>query len=129
MIHDPPMLFNDDGKKIWEEGLAKNDDPYGHAVYEFASMWATKMEQAVATGAKLEDVAKDLGHEAAEEAPGGLTGFMYGCAMSLLSQVWVHGEDLRRWHNLDTQIKDEGERANESGGVLNPAILTIGSKD
>lgn len=37
-----------------------------------------------------------------------------------------HGEELRRWHNLDTQIGDEGEKANKGKGVLNPAIMKIG---
>ena len=44
----------------------------------------------------------------------------------MLAQCWVHGEALRRWHNRDTQIGTEGDKANESGGVLNPALLTIG---
>jgi hypothetical protein len=35
-------------------------------------------------------------------------------------------EELRRWHNLRTQIGDEGEKANEDGGVLNPALLRVG---
>jgi hypothetical protein len=51
---------------------------------------------------------------------------MYGCAVSILAKCWQHGDQLRRWHNLKTQIRDEGERANESGGVLNPALLNIG---
>ncbi len=59
----------------------------------------------------------------------GITGFMFGCTVSALSQFWVHGEELRRWHNLDTQIGDEGERANEEGKTLNPALLNIGRKD
>lgn len=42
-----------------------------------------------------------------------------------LSRFWEHGEALRLWHNLDTQIKNEGEIANKTGGVLNPAILNI----
>ena len=33
---------------------------------------------------------------------------------------------LRRWHNKATQIGTEGDKANETGGVLNPALLTIG---
>jgi len=53
---------------------------------------------------------------------------MYGCAVVILSKCWEHGEALRRWHNKDTQIGDEGDRANESGGVLNPALLSIGPK-
>lgn len=50
---------------------------------------------------------------------------MYGCAVSALAKFWVHGEQLRIWHNLDIQIGNEGEKANESGGVLNPALLNI----
>ena len=68
------------------------------------------------------DVAKQTSHDADLE---GITGFMYGCAVSILSKCWKHGEDLRRWHNLDTQIGNEGEKANESGGVLNPALLSV----
>jgi hypothetical protein len=51
---------------------------------------------------------------------------MYGAGVSMLSQVWEHGEQLRTWHNLKTQLRDEGERANKSGGVLNPALLNVG---
>ncbi len=53
-------------------------------------------------------------------------GFMYGTAVSILSQTWKHGEQLRRWHNKETQIGNEGDIANEKGGTLNPALLTIG---
>jgi hypothetical protein len=55
----------------------------------------------------------------------GITAYMYGCAVGILAAVWVHGEQLRRWHNKDVQIGDEGDRANESGGVLNPAIICV----
>jgi hypothetical protein len=44
----------------------------------------------------------------------------------MLAKCWLHGEALRRWHNKDTQIGTEGDRANERGGVLNPAMLSIG---
>ena len=37
-----------------------------------------------------------------------------------------YGDQLRRQHNLKTQLGNEGEKANESGGVLNPALLSIG---
>lgn len=56
----------------------------------------------------------------------GVTGFMYGAAVSILARVWVHGDLLRRWHNLKMQIGDEGEKANENGKTLNPALLTWG---
>lgn len=53
---------------------------------------------------------------------------MYGCAVGMLAKAWKHGEDLRRWHNLKTQLANEGEKANEQGGVLNPALLRIGGQ-
>jgi hypothetical protein len=77
----------------------------------------------MAKGATVAECAQRASHLADDE---GITGFMYGCAVSILSKVWQYGEDLRRWHNIDTQIGTEGEKANESGGVLNPALLSIG---
>lgn len=107
----------------WDKCLANNQDPYGACCMRYIERWADLMEASMALGNELEDIAKATSHEADTE---GITGFMYGCAVSTLNAVWEHGEQLRRWHNLDTQIKDEGERANESGGVLNPAVLSIG---
>ena len=80
------------------------------------------MEKKIAAGAKLEDIAKESEREADTE---GITGFMYGAAVSTLTSVWEHGEKLRLWHNIGTQIHDEGEKANADGKVLNPAILNI----
>lgn len=107
----------------WQKGLATNSDGYGRAVYTFAERWARLMQVEIAQGARLADIADRLVSEADVE---GITGFMYGCAVNVLSHCWRHGEELRRWHNLKTQIRDEGERANESGGVLNPALLNLG---
>ena len=49
---------------------------------------------------------------------------MYGAAVFVLATCWEHGEELRRWHNVVTQIGTEGEEANKNGGVLNPALLS-----
>lgn len=123
-IHEPAMTFKDDeAKAAWDLGVANNEDPYGRAVYRYASEWATRMETALAAGESVEQIADRCSHEADTE---GITGFMYGCAVGILANCWIHGEALRRWHNLKTQIGTEGERANEGGGVLNPAILNIG---
>jgi hypothetical protein len=114
-----------EASKKWEEGLDHNLDDYGNAVYRYASEWATRMEAEMDKGNHLKDVADRTSHEADDE---GITGFMFGCAVSLLAKLWIHSEELRRWHNLHMQIVNEGEKANESGGVLNPAILNIGPK-
>lgn len=103
---------------------AKNSDPYGGACVEFGEAWADLMEERMARGAAVEQIADVTSHEADKKF--GITGFMYGCAVSALSHFWIHGEQLRQWHNLDTQIGTEGEEANRTGGVLNPAILKIG---
>lgn len=106
----------------WKNVVEINDDPYGKACVDFAIRWADLMELQIALGKTVEQVAKETSHEANTD---GITGFMYGCAVEMLSEFWVRGEELRRWHNLDIQIGREGEKANESGGVLNPAVLVL----
>lgn len=114
----------------WKDKQVDPDDPegsdYGLACFRYAEAWADLMEARMADGAELEDIAKQTSREADTE---GITGFMYGMAVKILAHSWEHGERLRIWHNLDTQIRDEGERANEGGGVLNPAILKLGDGD
>jgi len=101
-------------------------DGYSAATINYAIAWAVAMQQAMRKGKKIADVAEELSHEVDYE---GITGFMYGCAVSFLTSFWKHGEELRRWHNLDTQLGDEGEQANKKkGAVLNPALLSIGKK-
>lgn len=110
----------------WRKSVDVNaGDPYGNAVTQYAEAWADLMEERMAGDeTMLPSIAKQASHDADTD---GITGFMYGCAVSILSQVWAHGEALRRWHNLDTQIRDEGARANDKpGAVLNPAILSMG---
>jgi len=106
----------------WNKSCAANKDGYGGAVMSYAERWARMMEVRIEGGAKLNDIADECSHLADEE---GITGFMYGCAVSILSKVWIHGEALRVWHNLKTQLRNEGVKANESGTVLNPAVIGI----
>lgn len=106
-------------KETWQQAV----ENYGAACVRYAEQWGCLMQSRMADGKTIAEIADTASHDADTE---GLTGFMYGCAVSMLSQCWIHGEELRRWHNIKTQIKDEGERANANGGVLNPALLTIG---
>lgn len=109
-------------EKAWNEFVVRNTDPYGAACVRYAEVWANEMEALMASGQKLEECAKQASDDADTE---GITGFMYGCAVSMLAICWIHGEALRHWHNLDSQIGSEGVKANENGGVLNPALLNI----
>lgn len=123
LANAPQMELADE--KAWQEFKDKNRDFYGASVVLYAERWARLMQLEMAGGKNLEEVAEATSHEADID---GITGFMYGCAVSILAQCWIHGERLRRWHNLKTQIRNEGEKANESGGVLNPALFSIGPK-
>ena len=114
----------------WNKWKAGNTDDYGNACIIFAERWANLMESEMEpskwkfwkTKKSLEDIARNTSSKADTD---GITVFMYGRAVQMLSTCWKYGEELRLWHNLDTQIGKEGEKANESGGVLNPAILNI----
>ena len=110
-------------EKEYNDWKEKNNDPYGAAAFRYAERWAELMETKMANGEKLSDIAEATSHEADDE---GITGFMYGCAVVVLAKCWENGEELRRWHNIHTQIGNEGERANATGKVLNPALLNIG---
>lgn len=97
----------------------KNLDPYGHACFTFAERWAEMMESRITESGSAEEAiinhAERLSHEADEE---GITGFMYGVAVQILSYCWEYGEILRKWHNKEYDY--------EGDGVVNPAIMTIG---
>jgi len=116
----------------WDKGLAANTDPYGRRCFTYAEDWANLLEKRIASDATEPQVMRIIVDHAEEDShtadTDGITGFMYGAAVSILSHCWTHGEQLRRWHNLKTQLGDEGEKANENVGVLNPALLRIGRK-
>lgn len=117
----PEMTLRD--KEGWKKAVENNTDGYGGGVIRFAERWARPMEARMARGEALQDCADDALSLADSE---GITGFMYGCAVGILAQVWTYGEELRRWHNIKYQIRTEGEAANDAGGVINPALLSIG---
>ena len=107
------MKFTD--KEGWEKSVAANPRGYGYAVISFAQRWAELMEHEIeVNGQELQAVAQRTSFEANTE---GITGFMYGAAVSILSQVWIYGEALRKWHNKDYNYDGEG--------TVNPAIITL----
>lgn len=108
--------------EAWKRFRGANTDDYGGRVVQYAEDWARLMQTRIANGESLAECAEELSHAADHD---GITGFMYGCAVQMLAECWVHGEELRRWHNKETQVGTEGDQANESGGVLNPAMLSI----
>ena len=112
------MIIKHSKEDWWKTGLANNQDFYGLGVYTFAERWADLMENDVVHYGDPEkaiaEKAKERSHEADTE---GITGFQYGAAVSILSEVWEYGDILRKWHN--------GEYNYDGDGVVNPAILTV----
>lgn len=106
----------------WEKCKANNSDPYVGRAVRYAEEWGRLMQTRIDNGEKLEDCADELSRLADDD---GITGFMYGAAVSILAGCWRHGDALRRWHNRKTQIGTEGDEANDSGGVLNHAVLVM----
>ena len=108
--------------EAWAKCKANNEDPYGGRCVRYAEEWARLMQVRTANGETVAECADELSHLADDD---GITGFMYGAAVSMLAKCWKHGEELRRWNNRETQIGTEGDEMNESGGVLNPAVLNV----
>jgi hypothetical protein len=116
-LKDAPAIELSD-EPAWLESVRINSgDSYSNGVTVFAERWARIMQLKLEAGEKLEDIAQDSVREADVD---GITGFMYGCAVSLLAQTWKHGRELNRWHNKQYGVSEDTE------GTVNPAIITIG---
>lgn len=103
-------------EKEFEQFVEINSkDFYSLGVINYLKRWADLMEKEIENGAKVADIADKTSHIADTE---GITGYMYGCAVSALSHFWEYGEELRKWHNK--KYNHDGE------GVVNPAIITVG---
>jgi hypothetical protein len=98
-------------------GKAKNTDGYGACIYEYVEGWGKLMQVEIDKGNSLTDIAGKTSHMMGFL---GITGFMYGAAVNVLSHNWEYGEQLRTWHNA---------KYNHTGkGTINPALLTISKK-
>ena len=104
----------------YKEWYNKNSDPYGHACFTYAERWAELLENSIenSTGEPMKVIVDNADRLSCEADTEGITGYMYGMAVSILSQCWEYGEALRKWHNKEYNY--------EGDGVVNPAVLTIG---
>lgn len=109
---------NEVAKKEWDISRSNNQDSYGKGVVDFCERWANLMEMQITNGKKLTEIASDTEKEADTD---GITGFMYGCAIDTLSQVWKYGDELKAWHNRKYMYEGEG--------VVNPVILSMDKDD
>lgn len=100
----------------WKKSREANTDGYGSAALDYAEGWAKLMQIELAKGKTVgqcyDYTQKGLGFL-------GITGFQFGCAVSILSQTWKHGEELRKVHNKKYGVSEDKK------GTINPAIITI----
>lgn len=115
------MKIKSGQEKAYKDWFDKNVDPYGRGCFTYAERWAELLEKKIDEVGNVQnaiiDNADRLSHEADIE---GITGFMYGMAVNILSQCWEYGEELRKWHNKEYDY--------DGDGVVNPAVLTVRKK-
>lgn len=111
--------FNCVNTELLQDYIDKNKDDYGAAIIDYAKTWGRLMQFMIQENftLKVSDVAESTSFQANVE---GITGFMYGIAVKILSDCWIYGNDLKNWHN---------QKYNYSGNeVINPAIITINGR-
>jgi len=85
------MTIVDGKEQAYKDWYNNNrDGGYGEAVFKFAEKWADLMEERINKGVSLADIVENMESKANNGI--GITGFQYVCAVSILSQCWVHGE-------------------------------------
>ena len=118
LIDTVSFQFNEGGEEKWNKGLEVNTDFYGRGIFNYAKVWAYLMEQEMVDEVLTEEIKERCASKADGE---GITGFMYGAAVSILRDCWKYGNQLNSLHNK--QYNYEGD------GTVNPAVLTLSVKD
>ena len=115
------MKIKEGLQEEWNHCLEINShDPYSLGTVTYAIRWAELLEEKILKNKDKtpEEIifqkAEELSSEADTE---GITGFMYGCSVSMLSMFWIYGEELRKWHNKKYEY--------EGMGVVNPAVMGV----
>ena len=89
-------------------------DGYSFSAVQFMGRWADLMEVEMEAGAYLPEIAERTRRQADTDQ---ITGFQYGCAVSGLAKLWVHGDELRQWHSQKYSY--------DGPDTVNPASFTI----
>lgn len=104
-VYEPKNLKDGAG---WEKAKAANTDSYGGAAIKAAAHAMCLLDEG-----KTPKEALDVGFKGKD-----LTGFLAGCAASLVGQCHERGDEFREHWNQQYGVTD-------SKGTVNPAIMTI----
>ena len=83
----------------YKEWFDKNNDPYGRRCFTYAECWAELLESNIIDNCDIQKVIVDNAEECSRKADtDGITGFMYGMAISILSNMITTGN--HNWQNF-----------------------------
>lgn len=100
----------------WQKSREANGDSYGKCALDFAEGFAKLMQKDISNGKTVAQAYNDNQYKMGFL---GITGFMFGAAVSTLTQTWKYGEELRRAHNKEFGLPEDTK------GVANPAVVSI----
>ncbi|OGF59500.1 hypothetical protein A3I28_00310 [Candidatus Giovannonibacteria bacterium RIFCSPLOWO2_02_FULL_43_37] len=78
----------------WKVLMQKNSDGGWPMINSYVSRWANLMEQRMALGERLENIAEITSQEADDDK---VLNMIYTQAVYILSRVWKYKEEFRRW--------------------------------
>ena len=97
-------------------------EDYVRYVFDKCEEWAEEIEQHYPfDGDTTEEQFCDVAWETLKKIDDGMSAFQFGLIVSLLNKYWVYGDLLRKCHNKQYGV--------ESEGVVNPAVISIGTKE
>ena len=108
------MQFKDrNSELIWTCFVYRNSKHfYNRSVVEYACRWAKYMQHLIETQHKnVFQIAENTAHVCNIDC---ITGFQFNYALSALSEVWLYGDELRKWYNKKYGIKQDGNNVNNS---------------
>lgn len=112
-------------KKKYKEWLDVNKDGYSRTCFVYAERFADmlEIEYVKAIDVPMSKILELHGDKFSHDADiEGVTGFMVGMSINILSQCWEFGKDLKLWWNTKYGQPD-------AEGTVNPAILVVGEKE
>ena len=98
----PETISLSDPEAFERYKASSQNDPYRAGIFRYANWWARLLEGRLSAGGTIRDSARESSEIADIE---GMSGHSYHCAVVLLSECWLYGGGLRRWHNRVTWFR------------------------
>lgn len=112
-----PIINQED----WDKWVKNNDDPYGGCCVNVAREVMRMLDEINNDNWDAHQLICDADNNI---KAGGITGFMAGAAAQMISHCHSKGEIFKKKWNKSHGVEDE-----DAKGVVNPAIVTIETKD